>query len=37
MTHAFISGLVVGWITLTIAELVAIWALERWIDRNPKK
>ena len=32
MSHAFVSGLVVGWVTFMLAQAVALWLLERWID-----
>ena len=33
-SHPFITGIVVGWISLMILEAVAVYLLERHIDKK---
>lgn len=37
MTHPFITGLVAGWMSLMLAQALALWWLERWINKEEGK
>ena len=34
MTHPLLTGIVVGWVSLMVIQLVALWLFERHIDKD---